>query len=158
MIVARFHHISCILHRWLGDHDVKFVLVHAWSCDGESRMENRMPAAMTALAQGPFSGAEALVQGTEADGVADAMIEAMIAVRGKRRGSTRLVNKTETVPSGAAKRRARRRSAVCVRRCVGVRWRLKVSEGVSQRTVSSWPLRTKAATAGKVEVAGQRMT
>ena len=33
--------------------------------------------------------------------------------------STRLVNKTETVPSGAAKRMARRRNEVRVRRCVG---------------------------------------
>jgi len=54
MIVARFQHISRVLHRWLGDHDVEFILVHAWSCDGESRMEKRMPAAMTALAHGPF--------------------------------------------------------------------------------------------------------
>jgi len=40
---------------------------------------------------------------------------------------------TETVPSGATKRQARSRSAARVRRWVGVRWRLKVSDGVSQR-------------------------
>src|SRR5262252_4593659 len=54
MIVARFPHISRVLHRWLGNHDVEFVLVHAWSFDVESRMEKRMPTAMTALAQCPF--------------------------------------------------------------------------------------------------------
>jgi len=43
IFVARFQQMSRVLHRRREDHDVAFV-----------RMAKRMPAAMTALAQGPF--------------------------------------------------------------------------------------------------------
>ena len=39
MIIPTFHHISRVLHRWLGDHDVECVLVHAWSSgDGGAKL------------------------------------------------------------------------------------------------------------------------
>jgi hypothetical protein len=39
----------------LGRHNVSFVLVHAWSCDAVSRMEERMAAALTAVVPGGHS-------------------------------------------------------------------------------------------------------
>ena len=54
--------------------DVELVRVHAWSCGAESGKEESMAVAITASA-------EVRVSGTEADGVADALIEAKTSIR-----------------------------------------------------------------------------
>ena len=53
-----------------------------WSFDVESRLEARMAAAMRwPRPNAPSSGAEVLSPGTEADGVADVMIEAQRGIQ-----------------------------------------------------------------------------